>query len=151
MRGASLERASHGSLLDSLAFEALRDRGTTRCPTIPRQGSGRRVSVRLAVTRPVIAGGPLPSPERNSQATRNRETIGGPRAGTEPLVHPRLPRLSSRRVAWRIHESLAPFADSRSSRSEEGDPGERRHRARKTSKRTKVPANGISTMPNSGT
>src|SRR2546430_17077795 len=56
MRGASLERASHGSLLDSLAFEALRDRGTTRCPTIPRQGSGRRVSVRLAVTRPVIAG-----------------------------------------------------------------------------------------------
>ena len=119
MRGASLERASHGSLLDSLAFEALRDRGTTRGPTIPRQGSGRRVSVRLAVTRPVIAGGPLPSPERNSQATRNRETIGGPRAGTEPLVHPRLPRLSSRRVAWRIHESLAPFADSRSSRSEE--------------------------------
>src|SRR3989442_8550051 len=56
MRGASLERASHGSLLSSLAFEALHDRGTTRGPTIPRQGSGRRVSVRLAVTRPVIAG-----------------------------------------------------------------------------------------------
>src|SRR3972149_11043932 len=61
MRDASLERASYGSLLDSPAFGAHRDRGTTRRPTIPRQGSGRRVSTCLAVTRAVTAGGhPLP-------------------------------------------------------------------------------------------
>src|SRR5438132_1213517 len=57
MRDASLERTSYGSLLDSPAFGALRDRGTTRRQTIPRQGSGRRVSSRLAVTRTVTAGG----------------------------------------------------------------------------------------------
>src|SRR5207245_9761592 len=57
MRDASLERTSYGSLLDSPAFGALRDRGTTRRPTIPRQGSGRRVSGRLSVTRAVTAEG----------------------------------------------------------------------------------------------
>src|SRR5256886_787944 len=56
-RDASLERTSYGSLLDSPESGALRDRGTTRRPTIPRQGSGRRVSSRLAVTRTVTAGG----------------------------------------------------------------------------------------------
>src|SRR2546428_11082772 len=60
MRDASLERTSYGSLLDSPAFGALRDRGTTRRPTIPRQGSGRRVSSRLAVTRTVTAEGQPP-------------------------------------------------------------------------------------------
>ena len=57
MRDASLERTSYGSLLDSPEFGALRDRGTTRRPTIPRQGSGRRVSSRLSVTRTVTAEG----------------------------------------------------------------------------------------------
>src|SRR5439155_21443804 len=57
MRDASLERTSYRSLLDSPAFGALRDRGTTRRPTIPRQGSGRRVSSRLSVTRTVTAEG----------------------------------------------------------------------------------------------
>src|SRR5207245_9265336 len=57
MRDASLERTPYGSLLDSPAFGALRDRGTTRRPTIPRQGSGRRVSSRLSVTRTVTAEG----------------------------------------------------------------------------------------------
>src|SRR5437867_400602 len=57
MRDASLERTSYGSLLDSPAFGALRDRGTTRRPTIPRQGSGRRVSCRLSVKRAVTAEG----------------------------------------------------------------------------------------------
>src|SRR6059036_39995 len=57
MRDASLERTSYGSLLDSPAFGALRDRGTTRRPTIPRQGSGRRVSSRLSVTRTVTVEG----------------------------------------------------------------------------------------------
>src|SRR5881628_167561 len=60
MRDASLERTPYGSLLDSPAFGALRDRGTTRRPTIPRQGSGRRVSTRLAVTRTVTAEGHPP-------------------------------------------------------------------------------------------
>src|SRR5207247_8062226 len=59
-RDASLERTSYGSLLDSPESGALRDRGTTRRPTIPRQGSGRRVSSRLAVTRAVTAGGHPP-------------------------------------------------------------------------------------------
>ena len=57
MRDASLERTPYGSLLDSPAFGAFRDRGTTRGPTIPRQGSGRRVSSRLSVTRTVTAEG----------------------------------------------------------------------------------------------
>src|SRR5206468_13030219 len=61
MRDASLERTSYGSLLDSPAFGALRERGTTRRPTIPRQGSGRRVSSRLSVTRTVTAEGHPPS------------------------------------------------------------------------------------------
>src|SRR2546427_11653462 len=60
MRDASLERTPYGSLLDSPAFGALRDRGTTRRPTTPRQGSGRRVSSRLSVTRAVTAGGHPP-------------------------------------------------------------------------------------------
>src|SRR5438309_407459 len=60
-RDASLERTSYGSLLDSPESGALRDRGTTRRPTIPRQGSGRRVSSRLAVTRAVTAGGHPPA------------------------------------------------------------------------------------------
>src|SRR5436309_6124737 len=47
----------YGSLLDSPGFGAFRDRGTTRRPTIPRLGSGRRVSIRLAVKRAVTAGG----------------------------------------------------------------------------------------------
>src|SRR5438309_11498049 len=58
-RDASLERTSYGSLLDSPESGALRDRGTTRRPTIPRQGSGRRVGSRLAVTGTVAAGGDL--------------------------------------------------------------------------------------------
>src|SRR5437867_6727548 len=47
----------YGSLLDSPGLGAFRDRGTTRRPTIPRLGSGRRVSIRLAVKRAVTAGG----------------------------------------------------------------------------------------------
>src|SRR5207245_5112589 len=57
IRDASLERTPYGSLLDSPAFGALRDRGTTRRPTVARQGSGRRVSSRLSVTRTVTAEG----------------------------------------------------------------------------------------------
>src|SRR3989442_14827362 len=60
MRDASLERTPYGSLLDSPGFGALHDRGTTRRPTIPRQGSGRRVSSRLSVTRTVTAEGQSP-------------------------------------------------------------------------------------------
>src|SRR2546426_301670 len=81
MRDASLERTSYGSLLDSPAFGALRDRGTTRRPTIPRQGSGRRVSSRLSVTRAVTAEG---QPTGSTQSLlhpspNNPRTIGGSR------------------------------------------------------------------------
>src|SRR5437773_4016584 len=83
MRDASLERTSYGSLLDSPAFGALRDRGTTRRPTIPRQGSERRVSSRLSVKRAVTAGGhPLRLGPTVASRTLGHEAILVNRAST---------------------------------------------------------------------
>src|SRR5207244_893086 len=103
MRDASLERTPYGSLLDSPAFGALRDRGTTRRPTIPRQGSGRRVSVRLAVTRPVIAEGHPPGtagfpdhaprapvPADRVRRLRNNATKSEPAMGRITSSNPRM-------------------------------------------------------------
>src|SRR2546427_12371725 len=87
MRDASLERTSYGSLLDSPAFGALRDRGTTRRPTIPRQGSGRRVSSRLSVTRTVTAEGHPGLVGGDGQAVQQAETSGTVSAERIPATH----------------------------------------------------------------
>src|SRR2546426_9700847 len=95
IRDASLERTPYGSLLDSPAFGAVRDRGTTRRPTSPRQGSGRRVSSRLSVTRAVSAEGQprLIARRRAVQGSEaNALTTLAPRERFFQFIRQRFPR-----------------------------------------------------------
>src|SRR5438309_4339067 len=104
MRDASLERTSYGSLLDSPAFGALRDRGTTRRPTIPRQGSGRRVSSRLSVTRTVtVEGHPLPNRTDQVSNLRLSPAACAPWLG-DPKTGPRVAFRRSVRPSSRIRD-----------------------------------------------
>src|SRR5437867_6931115 len=130
MRDASLERTSYGSLLDSPAFGALRDRGTTRRPTIPRQGSGRRVSSRLSVTRTVTAEGQPTGSSRLDhplQPSPNKpRTIGG-------IV---TVRCDCRRRSNRKMSSLRPRREKRPS-SESFSAGEEKDQKDRTQNRHK--------------